>query len=125
MSKEEQYKDKLTPEQHDVCWNKGTEKAFTGEYWSHFKDGTYLCRCCEQELFQSEDKFDAGCGWPSFDKTASESAISEHEDTSLSRERTEVRCNNCGAHLGHVFNDGPTETNLRYCINSASIVHKQ
>ena len=125
MSKGDKYKSKLTQQQYDVCWNKGTERAFTGEYWDFFEDGSYLCRCCEKELFDNNDKFDAGCGWPSFDKTKTADTIDEVKDTSLARQRTEVCCKNCGAHLGHVFNDGPTETGLRYCINSASILHKK
>tara|TARA_Y100000996_G_scaffold397726_1_gene365067 strand:+ start:259 stop:672 length:414 start_codon:yes stop_codon:yes gene_type:complete len=119
---DEQYKDKLTPLQFEVTRNKATEHAFTGEYWNTSDQGTYLCICCGAELFTSESKFDSMCGWPSFDKPLNEDQIVEELDTSLGMERTEVMCDSCGAHLGHVFPDGPPETTgLRYCINSASI----
>ena len=98
------------------------QHAFTGEYWNTSDQGTYLCICCGAELFTSESKFDSMCGWPSFDKPLNEDQIVEELDTSLGMERTEVMCDSCGAHLGHVFPDGPPETTgLRYCINSASI----
>jgi peptide-methionine (R)-S-oxide reductase len=119
---DEQYKDKLTPLQFEVARNKATEHAFTGEYWNTSDQGTYLCICCGAELFTSESKFDSMCGWPSFDKPLNEEQLVEEEDTSLGMVRTEVTCDSCGAHLGHVFPDGPPETTgLRYCINSASI----
>jgi len=107
---DEQYKDKLTPLQFEVARNKATEHAFTGEYWNTSDQGTYLCICCGAELFTSESKFDSMCGWPSFDKPLNEEQLVEEEDTSLGMVRTEVTCDSCGAHLGHVFPDGPPET---------------
>ena len=116
-------KKKLTREQYDVTQLKGTEAPFSGEYDQFFQEGEYHCVCCNALLFYSEDKYDAGCGWPSFTAPAQETAINENEDRSLtSRPRTEVICHACGAHLGHVFPDGPPEkTGLRYCINSVSL----
>ncbi|MBI15442.1 MAG: peptide-methionine (R)-S-oxide reductase [Chloroflexi bacterium] len=122
LNNDEQYRDKLTPLQFEVTRNKATEHAFTGEYWNTSDEGTYHCICCDAELFTSESKFDSMCGWPSFDKPLNDDQIVEELDTSLGMERTEVMCDSCGAHLGHVFPDGPPETTgLRYCINSASI----
>ncbi len=112
---------RLSPEQIQVTQRAGTERPFTGEYWDVWKDGTYHCVVCDNELFVSGTKFDAGCGWPSFDQTINPEAVTEHRDASLGVVRTEVVCTDCGAHLGHVFNDGPTETGLRYCMNSASM----
>ncbi|MAU64881.1 MAG: peptide-methionine (R)-S-oxide reductase [Dehalococcoidia bacterium] len=122
LNNDEQYRDKLTPLQFEVTRNKATEHAFTGEYWNTSDEGVYHCICCGAELFTSESKFDSMCGWPSFDKPLNDDQIVEELDTSLGMERTEVMCDSCGAHLGHVFPDGPPETTgLRYCINSASI----
>ena len=115
------WRGKLTPDEYHVLRQKGTERAFTGEYWNTTERGVYTCRGCGEVLFESESKFDAGCGWPSFDKPAAANVIDEERDASNGMLRTEVLCQACGGHLGHVFPDGPTDTGLRYCINSLSI----
>ena len=99
----------------------GTERPFTGQFWDHFENGAYTCICCGEILFQSDAKFDAGCGWPSFYQAADNKNIKELDDYSLSRVRTEIRCAKCDAHLGHVFTDGPQPTGLRYCLNSVAL----
>ncbi len=117
----DELKSKLTPEQYDVCFNKATEPPFSGIY-SECKDkGVYKCVCCGEVLFNSETKYDSGSGWPSFWKPITDEKIKYETDSSYGMARTEVMCNKCGAHLGHVFDDGPKPTNLRYCINSLSL----
>ena len=117
----EEVKEKLSPEQYDVCVNKGTEPPFSGKYVDCKDDGTYTCVCCGEELFKSDTKFDSGSGWPSFWQALSDEKIEYVSDTSYGMVRTEVNCKKCGSHLGHVFDDGPNPTNLRYCINSLSL----
>jgi peptide-methionine (R)-S-oxide reductase len=117
----EDLKKRLTAEQYHVTQEKGTERPFTGKYWDHREEGMYRCVVCGAELFGSGEKFDAHCGWPSFYAPAAKASIEEAEDRSHGMRRTEVTCGKCGAHLGHVFPDGPRPTGLRYCINSASL----
>jgi peptide-methionine (R)-S-oxide reductase len=120
-----EWKAKLTPEEYEVLRNKGTERPRTGVYDQHWDAGTYVCKACNAELFKSDTKFDAGCGWPSFYKSIDKAKIIEKKDLSFGMERIEVMCANCGGHLGHVFDDGPNPTGLRYCINSVSLGFKK
>jgi peptide-methionine (R)-S-oxide reductase len=120
-NQEEKWKRKLSGEAYHVMREKGTERPFTGIYNDHFKKGRYVCAACGNVLFDSETKFNAGCGWPSFSSPAEKKNIGENEDRSHGMVRTEVTCKNCGSHLGHVFPDGPEPTGLRFCINSLAL----
>jgi peptide-methionine (R)-S-oxide reductase len=121
---EKEYKEKLTPDQYHILREKGTERPFTGEYNTHYDAGVYSCAACGNELFKSDQKFDSGCGWPSFDDEV-EGAIERKRDKTHGMMRTEIMCSNCGSHLGHVFNDGPTPTGIRHCVNSLSLDFKK
>ena len=118
---EEEWRQMLSTEEFEVTRLAGTERPFTGVYWNEERDGKYMCKCCDSELFASETKFDAGCGWPSFYAPLENGAVINREDNTLGMKRIEVLCAKCDAHLGHVFPDGPQPTGLRYCMNSASL----
>jgi methionine-R-sulfoxide reductase len=122
---EEEWKNELTTEQYRVLRQKGTEAPFTGKYYLNKEKGVYVCGACGNELFTSDMKFDSGCGWPSFDKEIAGGRIITKRDTSYGMIRTEILCARCGSHLGHLFDDGPTETGMRYCVNSVSLDFKK
>ena len=124
MKTDKDWKEILSPEAYHILREKGTERAFTGKYDTHFEKGVYVCAGCSMELFDSSSKFNSHCGWPSFDSSLNEK-VSELKDTSHGMIRVEIVCSNCGGHLGHVFPDGPTQTGLRYCVNSLSLDFKE
>ena len=124
IKSEQEWKTCLSPEQFKILRGKGTELPFIGKYNKHYKEGKYVCAACGNELFISDAKFDSGTGWPSFYEPADKKNITLHDDRSHGMARTEVKCARCGAHLGHLFPDGPKPTGMRYCINSISLIHE-
>ena len=121
IKSEAEWRQQLTPAEYNIAREKGTEPAFTGEYWDEHRAGTYHCRCCGEPLFDSQTKFESGSGWPSFYAPVDPAAVATHDDVSYGMKRTEATCAKCGAHLGHVFPDGPKPTGNRFCMNSASL----
>ncbi|WP_185231548.1 peptide-methionine (R)-S-oxide reductase MsrB [Teredinibacter franksiae] len=122
---DDKWRTKLTPEEFRICREKGTEPAFSGKYWEHKAEGKFNCKCCGEPLFSSSQKYDSGCGWPSFFAPLEKSVVRETLDRTHGMVRTEVTCERCGCHLGHVFTDGPQPTGLRYCVNSTSVSFRE